>query len=998
MKNRILKIMGIVLTVAILAGLLVSAIPVSAGNLTWDFWTPPAATTSTFQITSNTSVSLFAIAPDGKNIFAWDQTFGELYKSGDGGITWTTSNIGAGINFTGTNNGTNITGNAPIIAMAVSPNYATDTTILVATAANLYSSNNGGQSFLLKYLAPIALTASIVSIDIAPYFVSTGGTAMIVATRNEIALYSDDYGWRIITSTLFTGGSTANQATNFAKGLILGAKLSPTYQSDGEILAVVSGVLTGGMAAPGTVVETLFANSPWNATVQPANLISTSSYTSGSISTNNILANSSTATTSFAFPSDYNSSSSTLNRVYVTIGDSSGSTGASGNSANVASTGFDVWRINGSINSSGTIVNATQLKLTDATSPANNASIAYTGTTATGTLVVGMYATGGIWYNTTPNGGTTWTQSSSGFVPGNNVGSNVFLAFPAAAGANPTTLYAITGNRTISGKAWGSAFFSSTDYNSYKALSLISVPNINVVTLSWPTGPIRGSKDQYLGVTVNGDGPTTVLLGDVQMIFKSTDNGATWAEVFGLQDTVAGNNAPGQAVVGQCLNNIYNSPTYSTDNTVYVTQSDKTIWKTTDAGATWNSIVSTTPNNSISAFGLIDANTYWLGSNQGGIYKSGSYTQVATLDGIIPFQIFNFPFGVVVNSWTGEVYISTDQGATFTRLGNLLQFSNGGTAGAPGNTYFNDRASLTFDVPNKTIYAANSPSTASNIIYKWTVGTDTSWINWTNLADKGVINYTSPTTGSFSPNVQSLILASDGTLYIRLTNTTTSTTTAAAGQTPQLLRCVDLTSSPSGQQTFAAMPNTSGLSSDFNNGTANLPGSKVTWIATDTTAQTNTVYQIIPSQLTSTQTGYPTVIKSFVDTLTGKPTSTAPKAKDQIASNYTFAWNAIPSNQQITYQAEIATDDQFNGLVIGPGVVNTSISNSNGQTTANSIYVQNLVPGQQYYFRVSTLLPLPSKWSDTVPFIVQLSQIGQSLTGAFRQQHFSGPRCYQRPG
>ncbi len=952
-----------------------------AGSLTWNYATPPPATASNFQMTANTQASLFAIAPDGVTIFAWDKNYGQLYKSNNAGITWTTTNIGSGINFSGTNNGVNITGNAPVVAIAVSPNYVTDTTVLVATGTttgapygNLYSSNNGGQNFLLKYLAPIALTAPIVSIDLAPYFISTGGMAMMVATRNEIALYSDDYGWRIITGTVFTGGSTAGQATNFARGKILAAQFSPMYQLDGEILAVVTGVLMGGMTAPGTIVETLFANSPWNATVQPTNLISTASYTSGSISTNNIIASSATATATFAFPGDYNSSATSLNRVYVTIGDSAG-TWAPGNSANVASTGFDVWRINGSINSSGTVVNASQLMFTDDTSPANNASLAYTGTAANGTLVVGEYGTGGIWYNTRPNSNPIWTQASSGFVPGNNVGQNVFLAFPASTGVNPHTLYVATDNRIISNKAWGSAFFSSTDYNSYKALSLISVPDINKVTLAWPTGPIDGTQDQYLGVTCNYDGPIAVLQGDIQMVFKSTDNGATWAEVFGIQDTVQGNTAPPLDVVGQALNNIFPSPTYATDHTLYVTQTDKTIWRTRDAGATWDSIVSTTPNNSLSGFGLIDASTYWLGSNQGGIYKSGSYTQVATLDGTIPFQIFNLPFGVVVNTWTGEVYLSIDQGATFTRLGNFLQFSNGGTAGAPGiypGTYINDRASLAFDVPNKTIYAANSTSTISNIIYKWTVGTDTAWVNWTNLADKGPISFTNPVMGSYSPNISSLVLADDGTLYIRVPNTAgiaSNGATIPAGNTPQLLRCVDLTSAPSGRQTFVAIPQTDGTASDFNNGTFNLPSGKTTWVFTDATNQNNTIYQIISNQLTTTQTGYPTVIKSYIDILIGKPTVTAPQANARIGTTYNFAWNAILSNQQITYQVEIAADDQFNGRIVLPS---GGPNNIPGQTTAASMNVTGLIPGTQYYFRVCTMLPLPSRWSDTIPFIVRL--------------------------
>ena len=48
MKNKIVKILGIVLAVAILVGLLIPAMPVSAGNLSWTAATLPS--TKGFQL------------------------------------------------------------------------------------------------------------------------------------------------------------------------------------------------------------------------------------------------------------------------------------------------------------------------------------------------------------------------------------------------------------------------------------------------------------------------------------------------------------------------------------------------------------------------------------------------------------------------------------------------------------------------------------------------------------------------------------------------------------------------------------------------------------------------------------------------------------------------------------------------------------------------------------------------------------------------------------
>jgi photosystem II stability/assembly factor-like uncharacterized protein len=888
---------------------------------------------------------------------------GALYKSADGGKTWTTTNVGAGLP-------------AGIVAMDVSPMYATDTTILAATATALYRSRDGGQDFLSVITAPVTLTGTIKSIDIAPYYVSSGGTAMLIATTNMIALYSDDLGWRNITTATFTVGPTTGQPTNFAPGNILVAHFSPTYQTDGEILAVVSGPVVAPMTSAGTVLETLFANSAWNATVQPSNLTVNATPA-------NFVDLSATAVASLAFPSDYNSSSSTLNRVFVSVGDPLGT-------ATSPTVGFDVWRVNGSVNSGGTVTNATQMRLTDATSPANNTSLAYTGTTATGTLVVGEYGTGGVWYDSSPNSTGGWIQSSSGFVPGNNVGQNVRVQFPMSTGANPTTLYAATDNRAVSPTLnWGSAFFSSTDYNSFKAMSLISVPNLNIISLSQPSGPIKGTTDQYLMMTANQGAPTVVTLGDIQMIFKSTDSGATWAEVFGMADNIPGPGTPpsnatppvGQ-VAGQALNNIFTTSTYATDKTVYIPMTANTIWKTTDGGNTWSSIISTTPNNSISAFGLIDANTYWLGSNQGGIYKSGSYTQIATLDGTVPFQIFVLPIGLIINTWTGEVYLSSDQGATFTRLGNANQFSNGSTVGpGPNQTFFNDRASLAFDVPNKTIYAANSTNTISSTIYKWTIGTDTSWVNWCTVAYVP-IGTAAPLPAPTGVNISSLILAGDGTLYVRIPNNLPFAPTGSIYNS-QLLRSVNLTA-PQGQQTFSGIPGTDSTTNGFGNtGGGNLPGGKSTWIVTDATAQTNTIFQIV-SGVATTQTGYPVVIKSYVDTLTGMPVTTAPKNADNIPNPYTFTWNAVTSPQQVTYQVQIATDSGFNGLITLPAGGPNNVA---GQTTATSMFVNTvggspvLNPGTSYFFRVSTVLPLPSKWSNTVAFTVKLGTTGSDITG-----------------
>ena len=141
-----------------------------------------------------------------------------------------------------------------------------------------------------------------------------------------------------------------------------------------------------GLTANGTVLETKFATAGWNATVRPAELKTAAPAPINAVNAATL------DTAALAFPSDYDSSSSSLNRVYVALGDSTGATSL-----------YDVWRINGSINSTGTVIAATNLKSIDGGASGNNTSIAYTGTAASGTLVVGEVG-GGVSFATTPNG------------------------------------------------------------------------------------------------------------------------------------------------------------------------------------------------------------------------------------------------------------------------------------------------------------------------------------------------------------------------------------------------------------------------------------------------------------------------------------------------------------------------------------------------------------------------------------------------------------------
>ena len=93
MKKKITKIWGVGLATMLIASLLLSAAPVSAGTLSWGSETIPS--TSGKRLVDGSNVVDIAVASDG-TIFAVTGTDNFTYKSDNGGVTWSklTKNFG----------------------------------------------------------------------------------------------------------------------------------------------------------------------------------------------------------------------------------------------------------------------------------------------------------------------------------------------------------------------------------------------------------------------------------------------------------------------------------------------------------------------------------------------------------------------------------------------------------------------------------------------------------------------------------------------------------------------------------------------------------------------------------------------------------------------------------------------------------------------------------------------------------------------------------------
>jgi len=910
MKNKMIKILGVVLTVALLSGLIMTAVPVSAGSLSWTDFTPPQ--TKYFQLTQGTSANIMAVTPDGKTIFVFsnndyatnsedvteEQNDLKLYKSVDAGLTWTTTNIGDGLEaFVDADDATvaaiNVTG------LTISYDYASDRTIYAAAGDKIWRSRNGGTSFTewgdFDDVTAGAIGA-IKSIDTAEYYRYSGNAAVLVAGTTGVALYDDYTGNFEVLST---------EAYAFLGSSVLGAAFSPNYRNDGEILAVTTD-------ATDTFLETKFAASDWNVTVR----VSVFLKTGGNLTTDQIT----DATTAvFAFPSDYSYTSN--NKVYVGLGglDEEG----------IAAGGpFDVYRVNGTTKISDTPNKATNLELSDTDSDSNIAGLAYKGTASTGSLVVSFWGTDSI-YSTTNVSSSSPDWTSADAPP---TGQNAALKFIG------DTLYAGTAN--VDG--FGSVFASSADKNLFAGISLISVPSLADTTIAKYL-PTQNNPNQWVIYNVKSgiDDPSAY-----QLFFKSTDAGKTWKLIYVYSVSGKQINVSNVAFAG--ADTIYLQETGPATPWSYTATfpEDLLIKKSTNGGFTWDDITPTIDGTMSSM--AIAGDTIWVGSTDGGVYKNGSYDKVDDLDGRIPWVMIAIPgFFMVYTLAEGpngadpppgasDVYVSTDNGATFDLLGD--------------NDQFTGLFSWTFNVPNKTIYAANKSGDNNATIYQWKVGTTTSW---DDIVDLSALD-------GFNAGISGLALAGGGgTLYVSTKNSLVTDTDAETTASSQIWRAVSF-SDQSKDEDFQAVTSTTygNLEGMINSGPM--------VVATDSSGNNILTPIITLANISTSSSGVASDIKSFTDNLAPPVVITAPAANAQTPPMVTLSWNAVSSTKTIHYQWQVATDDKFQGIAYESG------KGDNG-TTATSAIVDGLINGQQYYFRVRVSDPLFSAWSTTVPFIVKLA-------------------------
>jgi hypothetical protein len=622
MKNTLLKVWGIVLTLAILSGLLMASVPVAAGTNSWTTVTDPTfvmgTDTNMFTVAADGSMFLltptataasqaaaagattlnvgstdgFPAAPGsilvGGNTVAYsaktstsfttaalpaaiataDKVVGggatvsqALYRSSDAGKTWSTAGL--------TTPATKIT------MLEVCP---TNTNQLVATdGVNLFRSVNGGKTWYTGITAGTILAGSstINAIDI------------IVGPSDVLILVGTDIGVAQLDPAV---GSWNNLGS---VGVVYAVAFSPDYLNDEQVLAVV---LTGGNA----VLMTKFVGIAFNLTLSSAILAAAPALVSATI----------------AFPSNYFAGSNNQTWVGLNTG---------------AGTG-DIYRVTGKLTGTAAVVK-------DSGSDQDVTSIVVNGTSTNSTITIGTPANG-IWYSSDADtvSAPTWAQD---LVKG-PYGNNIKLALSNGvyfAGTNGTN---------------NNAFFKSVDGKVYNGIAFNEVTNVFTV-----------------GLVVMG--PTAWLLdGTISLLLQNTADG--WQLILnnGTAGWGAASGAPGSktmyilqnATNKQLLKTIDGGQTWEAiatpgnkpanmlkvidDNTYWIGYNDGTatyIRKNTSVALTVSSLISENP-------GTID-------------FVGDTGILVKTVNG--PNLLTNY-------------YYSSDSGTTFNRLGTQDRFKGRPTA------------------------------------------------------------------------------------------------------------------------------------------------------------------------------------------------------------------------------------------------------------------------------------------------------------------------------
>jgi len=683
------KILGIALAVVLLVSLFAFAVPVSAGSLLWTgVNTPLVATNQLFA--ANTDVNEIVLSPN----FSTDLTaFAAVsniqtparplvYRSLDGGYTWvaTSSTLGAAAGDI-------------IVDLEVSPNYVNDRTVFVATqtaagganSGRVYRSTDGGATFGQLGVVTLAGTEVITCMSVSPSYDGVGEIAIGTAeTANAAVTATAANSVQIWGAAGVLSWVASGPATRYDVSAI---QYSPNYNIDATLLAVTSTV------AAGTVLRDCVGG-VWN-TISAGVAVGSTLVTDFDGPTAGVGTNLQYA--DIALPSDYNGTTPTLRRAYVSI------VGEVGYLA--GGTLSNVYRID---NVTAGIALNPGVQLGD---------LEYSGTYAAGTLMGGLVntaaaAAANVYYSSTA------MTTSPVWYPATNAPTGLTIAaiIPAASAAVQSVYlsstyvsmaadFATTNVVAAGTPGTDSAFGISTNAGvNWNERGLIDNGGVAITFVAGSEiemSPTYATDNTMFMISTNlGAAPNDTN------VWRTVDAGAHWDRVM------TGNFA------GAGIGVLAISKEYATDGVVYVGDTTTVnIFYSNSRGDGWaartvNAAIGVTVADMIAPNGTIlyvadcvggnvakslNSGWVWTGANCKASGSAGNLISIA-LDGDT----------IVVGDNAGNVYRSADANTTWAQVGTTILAGN--------NVYV--------AVNGTHVYAQLS---ATGDVYRFDVGSSFAW-------------------------------------------------------------------------------------------------------------------------------------------------------------------------------------------------------------------------------------------------------------------------------
>jgi photosystem II stability/assembly factor-like uncharacterized protein len=881
-------------------------------------------------VVSPSEVSEIAVGRSG-TIYALDSEYSKVYQSADSGASWEDITFrlvvaGAGL---------------PARKIAIAPDTTSTVAVVTNNGTKVYLSTDGGTTWT-NYNVP-GLAGTIQAIAISPQEVGDD------ASLRELAIGTANWGDNTTTGQVWVCqlgpvlSSWQDQRLTVDPGHVGGEvsaiAYSPFYQGDNTIIVVAS---TGSDVAANSqnntwlcmgIRNTAARTTVWNAfSGYPVKIDTRSSPSGGDGFDIGVSGN---ISSSLALPSDYAGTDENFRGLFLSYN-------RDPNAPN------DVYRFD----------DKTVYRLNaNEGANINISSITYNGTTTSGKLLVGemnpVGSTQTVRVRRTSNpfaSSPTWQSASkrpSG--PGN-----------AKVSWSPEGDSAYCGTSQSPGAARDESAFSmsSDDGDNWQQLSLIDT-TLKISDIA----PAPGSDTLFLA-TYSAFGPESIW-----QIANSTQQeiGVYWSRQLTMATT------SGRVILRL-------SPNYASDSTIYAVEAGGNQLEVShDRGNSWRRRLA--PNGVID-IAVEDENTLYAAMPGGYISKStnGSFIWgelAATGLPAINMLAMAGKGTILAAGRNGEVAYSTDGGASFTRIDNVM---DAGDVQVVADSNYQE---------NGVIYAANNAPDKG--IWRWTIGLSTSW----EQVDKSI------TTRNTGQRIGGLAVGSEGTLYaLRLEPASSN----SGGMTRLLNPAARYDTEVDFDFTNDALP--VGTTFDptlvFSN---TLPHLKISG-----DSKQNNLWAIDTAN---------DIIYQFQDTLvTNAPTAILPSDKfqnkmNQIAgraADIAFKWNS-PSKNVTDYELGIYIDAACAyriQLCLVPSTSDTpAVIIGPYQSNTTDRFVE-YTPGTTYYWRVRSTKPIRSPWSETHSFTVEpiaalvtslLSPAnggtGMSQTPAFSWSPISGTTEYR---